>query len=180
MKIRAVNCRHSPQVTAHKKSPNQKMKALRSRPWACVPFLIIVSAFSPTSISNRKSVGKVGQTSHLCMDNESGTSSRADFIKRSFVAVAPVFLPIGSNNLITLQRANAFDGGVGGLGKTRPQTGVVFRDDTAGATSTSSDDRTNELIAPDGTPAFVTFSSPWVRAYENIRFCSLCGSDFVS
>lgn len=62
--------------------------------------------------------------------------------------------------------ANAFDGGVGGLGKTRPVTGVVFRDPEAAAgagASLNGDDVTNELLAPDGTPAFVTFTAPWVR-----------------
>ena len=80
-------------------------------------------------------------------------SSRADFVS-SVVAASSLLIPVGSN---------AFDGGVGGLGKTRPQTGVVFRDEEAAASTTqsSSGDVTYELLAPDGSPAFVSFNSPW-------------------
>jgi hypothetical protein len=59
--------------------------------------------------------------------------------------------------------ANAFEGGVGGLGKTRPKTGVVFRDlEVATLTSQSeSGDVNYELIAPDGTPVLLSFNAPW-------------------
>jgi len=52
---------------------------------------------------------------------------------------------------------------VGGLGKTRPQTGVVFRDPEAAAeiSQSSSGDVNYELISPDGTPVFLSFSAPW-------------------
>jgi len=82
-----------------------------------------------------------------------GTTSRSEFCS-SLVAASSLLVPVGSN---------AFDGGVGGLGKTRPQTGVVFRDEDAAASTTqsSSGDVTYELLAPDGSPAVVSFNAPW-------------------
>lgn len=57
----------------------------------------------------------------------------------------------------------AFDGGVGGLGKVKPQTGVVFRDgDATTVISTVEGDTVGaELLAPDGTPALLSFRAPW-------------------
>mmetsp|Transcript_14897 Transcript_14897/g.32483 ORF Transcript_14897/g.32483 Transcript_14897/m.32483 type:complete len:208 (-) Transcript_14897:659-1282(-) len=48
-------------------------------------------------------------------------------------------------------------------GKTRPQTGVVFRDPEAAAeiSQSSSGDVNYELVSPDGTPVFLSFSAPW-------------------
>ena len=84
---------------------------------------------------------------------QSKTSSRAEFVS----AV------VAASSLIFPARVVAFDGGVGGLGKTRPQTGVVFLDEEVAASTTqsSSGDVTYELVSPDGTTAFVSFKSPW-------------------
>eukprot|EP00956_Cyclotella_meneghiniana_P022775 scaffold43433_cov74-Cyclotella_meneghiniana.AAC.9 len=79
--------------------------------------------------------------------------SRAEFTSKSLTSSLAILLP----SLIQINTANAFDGGVGGLGKTRPVTGVVFRDPEA-ATGTSS---SGELLAPDGTPVLLSFSAPW-------------------
>ena len=81
------------------------------------------------------------------------SSSRAEFLS-SIVAASSLLVPVGSTH--------AFDGGVGGLGKTRPQTGVVFRDEEAAAATTQSKlGVTYELLAPDGSPAVVSFNAPW-------------------
>jgi len=75
--------------------------------------------------------------------------SRADFVSfLSFTALIPSV-------------SNAFDGGVGGLGKTRPQTGVIFKDAEIAAETTQSKtgDVTYELVAPDGSYVIVSFSS---------------------
>ena len=79
-------------------------------------------------------------------------SSRAEFISQAFASSLVIAMP---------SLAQAFDGGVGGLGKTRPVTGVVFRDADATTSSSNGYDKTNELLAPDGSPAFVTFQAPW-------------------
>ena len=49
-------------------------------------------------------------------------------------------------------------------GKTRPQTGVVFRDPERAAETTQSNSGgvNYELVAPDGSPVFLSFSAPWV------------------
>ncbi|KAL3764084.1 hypothetical protein ACHAWU_003896 [Discostella pseudostelligera] len=65
---------------------------------------------------------------------------------------------------LTPSVAHAFDGGVGGLGKTRPQTGVVFRDPEEAAAMTTQSKIGNvnyELLAPDGSPVFLSFFAPW-------------------
>lgn len=57
-----------------------------------------------------------------------------------------------------------FDGGIGGLGKTRPETGVVFVDtDAATLEQTGSGIVSAELLvdATAGTVALVSFQSPW-------------------
>eukprot|EP00580_Thalassiosira_gravida_P005916 CAMPEP_0201652708 /NCGR_PEP_ID=MMETSP0493-20130528/44616_1 /ASSEMBLY_ACC=CAM_ASM_000838 /TAXON_ID=420259 /ORGANISM="Thalassiosira gravida, Strain GMp14c1" /LENGTH=105 /DNA_ID=CAMNT_0048129233 /DNA_START=255 /DNA_END=572 /DNA_ORIENTATION=- len=90
----------------------------------------------------------------MSMTNESDMS-RADFVSKMLMSSLVTSLVPGV--------ANGFDGGVGGLGKTRPQTGVVFRDPEAAAetTQSSSGDVNYELISPDGTPVFLSFSAPW-------------------
>lgn len=59
---------------------------------------------------------------------------------------------------------NAFEGGVGGLGKTKPQTGVVFANPDLEdiTTLTIPGDYNAELLAPDGeTPVFLSFYAQW-------------------
>jgi len=59
-------------------------------------------------------------------------------------------------------KVNAFDGGVGGLGKTKPETGVVFYDpDASPSDNMNKDIFTNELVTPNGTPVLVSFQAPW-------------------
>jgi hypothetical protein len=64
-------------------------------------------------------------------------------------------------------------------GKTRPQTGVVFRDPTEAAETTTQTKLGNvnyELIAPDGSPVFLSFFAPWVSTYFHCSpwISSLC------
>lgn len=120
-------------------------------------------AFTPTSSIKSKG-SRIGRSVSNAMSQKDDESTRAEFIYSSLA----ILIPSTQINI-----ANAFDGGVGGLGKTRPVTGVVFRDPEAasgaGSTSSSGDDVTNELLAPDGTPAFVTFAAPWVSKKGNKR-----------
>lgn len=87
--------------------------------------------------------------------------NRSDFVSQliSFsLVISAVFLPKSDQAL-------AFDGGAGGLGKVKPSTGIKFRDADASprlVTAFSGGEMvTNELIAPDGTIALVTFQAPW-------------------
>ena len=68
-----------------------------------------------------------------------------------------LFHNVREYNIFVLIRASS-------LGKTRPQTGVVFRDPEAAeaTTQSKSGDVNYELVAPDGTPVFLSFSAPWV------------------
>jgi len=49
-------------------------------------------------------------------------------------------------------------------GKTRPQTGVVFRDpeEAAEITQSNSGRVSYELLAPDQSPVLLSFECPWV------------------
>lgn len=87
-------------------------------------------------------------------NNNESDMSRVDFISKCL---------LGPLVALTPGVVNGFEGGVGGLGKTRPQTGVVFRDPEAAAviSQSSSGDVNYELIAPDGTPVFLSFSAPY-------------------
>lgn len=110
------------------------------------------SAFAPIPNTKRRSM-------LLCMSKSDGSSSRAEFLSKTLASSFIYAIPTA---------AQAFDGGVGGLGKTRPVTGVVFRDPEAISSSSNGDDVTNELLAPDGTEAFVTFQAPWVSLLQHI------------
>jgi hypothetical protein len=75
-----------------------------------------------------------------------------------------------------------FDGGVGGLGKTKPETGVVFVDpDVAPATQTASGLVTAELVLnrSAGDVALVSFESPWplLRTAAGLEARDLATSD---
>jgi hypothetical protein len=88
-------------------------------------------------------------------------SPRRAFLAKTTGAAAAALFSATSRPSI----ASAFDGGVGGLGKTKPETGIRFRnadlstDASSGISGAS--DLTNELLAPDGTAAIVSFDAPW-------------------
>ena len=107
----------------------------------------------PFSPKNRNKIGKFSATliQMTCKQD-----------RRSFVVGLSVSLGIiGSESSPVL----AFDGGVGGLGKVKPKTGVVFRDtDTSPRLVTASgsgETVVNELVGPDGSIALVSFEAPW-------------------
>jgi hypothetical protein len=57
--------------------------------------------------------------------------------------------------------ANAFDGGVGGLGKTKPQTGVQYFGETSGPIQSDKGIVTAEIQSISGKPVLVSFQTPW-------------------
>lgn len=84
--------------------------------------------------------------------------------------------------LVPSAPAIAFDGGVGGLGKTKPETGVFFVDpDVAPATQTASGLVTAELVLDRsaGDVALVSFESPWplLRTAAGLEARDLSTSD---
>ena len=56
--------------------------------------------------------------------------------------------------------AIAFEGGVGGLGKTKPETGVVLREGSA-PIQNSRGIVSAEVIGATGNPIYVQFQTPW-------------------
>lgn len=92
-------------------------------------------------------------------DSNSFVTNREKFIHQSLVSISTLFIQSTPN------KANAFEGGVGGLGKTKPSTGVVFANpeniENSSSISTPGDYNV-ELLSPDGkTPAFLSFYAPW-------------------
>lgn len=82
--------------------------------------------------------------------------SRSNFNK---IISSSLFVPFTT---LRPPKVNAFDGGVGGLGKTKPQTNVIFANpDMLEADITTPGDYNAELIAPDGTLIFLSFYAPW-------------------
>lgn len=57
--------------------------------------------------------------------------------------------------------ALAFEGGVGGLGKTKPQTGVQFFGDTSGPIQNVKGIVTAEIQSTSGKPILISFQTPW-------------------
>jgi len=93
-------------------------------------------------------------------------SNGIELISRRRDIVGLIVTSIVSKTLVTSFPVNAFDGGVGGLGKVKPKTGVVFRDsDTSPrlvtAAGGSDEILAYELVGPDGTIALVNFEAPW-------------------
>lgn len=62
------------------------------------------------------------------------------------------------------------------LGKTRPKTGVVFQnqEEAAQTTQSKSGGVLYELIAPDNSPVFLSFSAPWVSRLYELRLLNNC------
>mmetsp|Transcript_273 Transcript_273/g.415 ORF Transcript_273/g.415 Transcript_273/m.415 type:complete len:296 (+) Transcript_273:176-1063(+) len=106
-----------------------------------------------SSIENNRATSEKPKTNEI---------NRKNFLSQAIITAS------FSTSFLTLpftSRANAFDGGVGGLGKTKPETNVVFSNpdniDVASSISTPGDYNA-ELVAPDGsTPAFLSFYAPW-------------------
>ena len=57
--------------------------------------------------------------------------------------------------------ALGFDGGVGGLGKTKPETGVEFFDESSAPIQSDQGLVAAEIRGKDGSPILVSFESPW-------------------
>ena len=58
-------------------------------------------------------------------------------------------------------QVKAFDGGVGGLGKTKPVTGVELFDDTSTPIQNDKGIVSSEIKGMDGSPILVSFQTPW-------------------
>lgn len=106
-------------------------------------------------------------THHILEDDRTNdVITRKQWIHKTVLST--LFLKSATTTILYPKNANAFDGGVGGLGKTKPSTGVIFAnpennvvDNNMSSISTPGD-YNSELLSPDGkTPAFLSFYAPW-------------------
>jgi len=127
----------------------------KHRKWIASALFFFIAINSSMGYSNtRKMTFKMSTSSNAVSSNPS-LLQRSEFL-------SSVKTAIGIASLTTIPAANAFDGGVGGLGKTKPQTGVVFRDDASFSPDVGSDGMIfSEILAPDKTPVIASFRAPW-------------------
>mmetsp|Transcript_26939 Transcript_26939/g.63270 ORF Transcript_26939/g.63270 Transcript_26939/m.63270 type:complete len:333 (-) Transcript_26939:113-1111(-) len=61
----------------------------------------------------------------------------------------------------SVAEVKAFEGGVGGLGKTKPVTGVEFFDESSSPIQNDKGIVSSEIKGTDGAPILVSFQTPW-------------------
>ena len=61
----------------------------------------------------------------------------------------------------SVAEVKAFDGGVGGLGKTKPETGVELFDESSTPIQNDKGIVSSEIKGTDGAPILVSFQTPW-------------------
>jgi hypothetical protein len=109
---------------------------------------------SPTASSERSGKG-------LLMRNEQYESevlqSRDRFLRILQSGGAALTL----TTIIPIAEVEAFDGGVGGLGKTKPETGVELFDETSAPIQNDRGIVSSEIKGMDGSPILVSFQTPW-------------------
>ena len=126
-----------------------------------VPSLILVSSNSQSNCEYgwKRACTRLSASCRTEIGCHSKEASREDDISRK-----DFFRILGASSalLMSMPSVEAFEGGVGGLGKTKPETGVVFANpDVNVPGSTSTGEYNAELLSPDGTPAFLSFYAPW-------------------
>uniref|UniRef100_A0A6T9YMQ9 Uncharacterized protein n=1 Tax=Pseudo-nitzschia arenysensis TaxID=697910 RepID=A0A6T9YMQ9_9STRA len=70
-------------------------------------------------------------------------------------------LALAATSMIPSEKVLAFDGGVGGLGKTKPDTGVELFDETSAPIQNDKGIVSSEIKGADGSPVLVSFQTPW-------------------
>ena len=128
-----------------------------------------VSVWQPTSKWIRtKTTRTTGSTcfSHVDKSSECSLDHPISVPRRLFLStIASSALVVVSADTTTTSlssAAQAFDGGVGGLGKTRPETGVVRVDPDAPLEQTAAGVVSTEIyVGSQSDVALVSFQSPW-------------------
>jgi len=128
-----------------------------------------LGSFVGQSIHSRNSLTNIQSFRKLRMSNNRSTYDETKLISRTNFIQSEMKSSILSSLLIqiflqTKVTCNAFDGGVGGLGKSKPDTGVVFANSDLPLTTTGGGGTaiTTELLSPDRkTTALVSFYAPW-------------------
>lgn len=125
-----------------------------------VPILAITASiqgalsFSPIARSSFPRKIQVSAAGNGYQDATSAEVTRSKFLSAmSTVGVSLATLTAPTSSL-------AFDGGVGGLGKTKPETGVQFFSDVSAPVQNSAGIVTAELNV-NNQPVLVNFQTPW-------------------
>ena len=121
--------------------------------------IISTNAYHTLNINSRKSSTIRNDSSPLLMKPKSSNLNLSR--KRLFQKTAIAWSMYITSTTGFAPQGQAFEGGVGGLGKTKPNTGVVFFNDNSANMGDNDSSFTYELLAPDGTPVLVSFFAPW-------------------
>jgi hypothetical protein len=128
-----------------------------------------VVAFQPPNIivNNRMNLGctlTLQLSNGLRREINESLGDNSPQTRQSFlqdISVASVVIPPTFCTVEATLPAHAFDGGIGGLGKTKPQTGVQFFGDTSGPIQNDKGIVTAEIQSISGKPILVSFQTPW-------------------
>jgi hypothetical protein len=131
-----------------------------SKVWLLVTLLLKTQALTTSTRCSRERAASTHQT--LCSNfvsdpsqNVLTTVSRSTFLQQSvsLLVITLVFQPKTTSY--------AFEGGVGGLGKTKPETGVTLREGFV-PLQNSQGIVSGEIVSPvNGRPILIQFQSPW-------------------
>ena len=133
------------------------------------PLRIPIDIHCPTKPNTRKDASPNNMEHDSRNQNDSSYLHTRQHFNR--ILQSAFLLPIITTTTTTIPflptsitQANAFEGGVGGLGKTKPNTGVTYANpDVIPDVSTLPipGDYNAELVAPDGTPVLLSFYAAW-------------------
>ena len=132
--------------------------------FSCVlGFHSVVSHFPGLASCSLRSDCAVGHKwTHRSLSQSSGGVPEIDFDGHFSRKDIFSIISATSSAVMFVPPVEAFDGGVGGLGKTKPETGIVFSNpDLITVEQTSTGEYSAELLSPDGTPALLSFYAPW-------------------
>ena len=86
--------------------------------------------------------------------------SHSSFSRRQLIQTSAATTLLTVSCHIHIKSTLAFEGGVGGLGKTKPETGVMIREGSA-PIQNKQGIVTAEIIGGTGSPILIRFQTPW-------------------
>jgi hypothetical protein len=137
---------------------------------SATPYPRILLAFQPPCLfltnnrSDRSGILSLRLSGDLRRKINGSLGKKSPQTRQSFLqdfVVASVIIHAMSWTVKTSLPSHAFDGGVGGLGKTKPQTGVQYFRDSSGPSQNEKGIVTAEIQSISGSPILVSFQTPW-------------------
>lgn len=141
--------------------PNQPQLRQMMAGWFASSVFIIASFLSwretsafchPTRVPRKGWLGRLEHTSQA--SNKRDDDNHAE-VGRS------IFLQTMFGTIFTASSAAAFEGGVGGLGKTKPSTGVLLFEESSTPIQNEKGIVSSEIKSISGKPILVEFQTPW-------------------